>query len=79
MRYAIAAALIAALIPLPSLAQTGVSGSPGPPAGVSGPPGIFGFDLGPNGDPASVAREGGKRVRISADWSELEPARGKFV
>ena len=79
MRYAVAAALIAALIPLPSLAQTGVSGSPGPPAGVSGPPGIFGFDLGPNGDPASVAREGGKRVRISADWSELEPARGKFV
>lgn len=67
MRYLVAA-LIVALLPLPALAQTGA-----PPAA-----GMFGIDLDPGLDPTSIAREGVRWIRTTADWSTVEPAPTKF-
>jgi len=62
------------LTPVVALAQ---SAAPAP-APAPAPAWMFGVDIGPDVDPASVVREGMKWVRATADWSALEPTRGKF-
>lgn len=74
MRVTIAA-LIVALIALHGHAQVGAPSS----SGVPGSSGGFGIDVGAGVDPAGVSREGLTWVRIPADWSVVEPARGRFV
>jgi hypothetical protein len=71
MRYVVGL-LIVALLPLHSLAQPPVAGAPAPAM-------TFGIDLNVDGDPAAAAQEGLKWVRIPADWSVLEPARGTYA
>jgi hypothetical protein len=73
MRY-VAAALIIALVPLAGLAHTAAAGSAATAPSVS-----FGIDLDPRGDPAAPSRGSIKWVRLSADWSALEPTRGTFA
>jgi Beta-galactosidase len=72
MRYVVGA-LIVALIPLHSLAQTPIAGRAPTPSIT------FGVDLNVDGDPAAAAQEGMKWVRIPADWSVLEPTRGTYA
>lgn len=72
----IAALLGIALIPLSALAAPGPAA---PPVATEAPGTAFGFDLDSGPDSASAVPAGGSWVRITADWSALEPARGKFA
>jgi Beta-galactosidase len=75
------AALLSILLQMPLAA---VAQSTAPPAASPTPPAapaatsVFGIDLGRDTDAAAVAREGINWVRATADWSLLEPTRGRF-
>lgn len=78
-RFAACAAAIAVLTPL-ALAQNPapltVPDSAAAGTATAGSAARFGLDIGPDADAAGIIREGIAWVRVTADWSVLEPARG---
>ena len=75
MRY-----VVFALAVLLSLTALGVQARPAAPApAVTGSADAFGVDVDSSLDAAAIARLGSGWIRIAADWSALEPARGQFA
>ncbi len=70
------------LAPIPGPAQSPPVQSPPPqsatPAAASIATAMFGAEIGADTDAESVARDGIRWVRTTADWSLIEPSRGKF-
>lgn len=66
-------------MPLSAVAQSTAPAAPAPaPPAAPAATGVFGLDLSRDTDMAAVARDGIQWVRAAADWSLLEPARGRF-
>ncbi len=91
MRSIVAAAIVLLLLTPPRvLAQTAAPASPGGPAGGAAAAkspisDIFGVDLatrqnpgGTTANPSTIALTGVGWIRITADWSVIEPTQGKF-
>ena len=72
-----AAVSIVMLVPLPAPGQSAPVQSATPAAAPIAAP-MFGAEIGPDTDVESAGREGIKWVKTTADWSLLEPTRGKF-
>lgn len=69
------------LVPLGAPAQSAPTQSApaqATPASASIATAMFGGEIGPEADVESVAREGIRWVKTTADWSLIEPTRGNF-